>query len=828
MSETISETCFHCGLPIEPSARQEATIQGTLRPFCCSGCMLVCQTIHDSGLAGFYDKLKTSEALTPPPAAAKDLEQYDLEDVQADFVITQGNLSEATLLVEGIHCAACVWLIEHALKDVAGVALCEVNLAHHRLRLRWDQAQVKLSALLKRLAQIGYNAVPYNADAAEGAAVKRQRTLLYRMAFAGFGAMNSMWIAIALYSGELSASKIDPEHQQFFYWVSFLLCTPVLFYSGWDIMRSGIRGLLRGNLTMDLPVTIGCLVTYSYSIWITLRGGGSGVYFDTVITFLFIILVGRYLEGLSRRNATSSTGRLMELQPRSAYRVTESEPQLVSVRALRLGDKVLVRPGDKVPVDGRVVEGYSEISEAMLTGESHPVVKRVDDRVVAGTVNGQGALVVQVEQLGSDTALAKIIHMVENAQGSKAPIQCTADRIVPWFVATTIALALITFFFWLRKDFDTALLAATSVLIITCPCGFGLATPMGIAVSVGHAARNGLLVKSGAAIEAMAQVDHVVFDKTGTLTEGQLTVTALHRDSDSALSEDELLRYVAAAESRSEHHVAKAIVNYVRERGINFEKCRIEEFDALAGRGLQAQVNGKRIAIGNDALLQELGLEASAELRGYMEQAQASGSVAVFAVIDGAVRALLGVQDQVRAEAPALVAALRQRGITMTLLTGDSQLAADKVANELGGMEVIAQVLPQHKADKIAELKAQGKKVVMIGDGVNDAPALATADASIAMGGGTDVSMECAEFVLLDNNLNKVLFAIDLSRRTLKLIRQNIKISLGYNIILVPMCMAAMLTPIFAAIAMPLNSLAVIGNALRIRRMPDPTQRREM
>lgn len=817
MSETTTESCFHCGLPVEPAVRQEAAIQGVSRPFCCSGCILVCQTIYDSGLAGFYDKLKSSDALAPPPSTAKDLEQFDLEDVQADFVTAFDNISEATLLVEGIHCAACVWLIEHALKGEPGVKLCEVNLAHHRLRLRWDHAQVKLSVLLRRIAQVGYSAVPYNADVAEAAALKRQRTLLYRMAFAGFGLMNSMWIAIALFAGALSSS-IDPEHVQFFRWVSFALCTPVLFYSGWDILKGAARGLVRGHLTMDLPIAFGSLVTYSYSVWVTIYGG-EGVYFDTVITFLFIILVGRYFEGVSRRNATSASGRLMELQPRSALHMVNGEAQLVSVRALRLGDQVLVRPGDKVAVDGRVVEGYSEVSEAMLTGESQPVVKCIDDRVVAGTVNGQGALVVQVEQLGNDTALAKIIHMVENAQGSKAPIQCLADRIVPWFVAATIGLALITFLYWIRHDFDTALLAATSVLIITCPCGFGLATPMGIAVSVGHAARNGLMIKSGAAIEAMASIDHVVFDKTGTLTEGQLAVNAVHRDADGAMSETDLLRCVAAAESRSEHHVAKAIVNYVRERGISFEQCRIEDFSALPGRGLHARVDEHSVAIGNDALLQELGLETSAALRSLMQQAQGAGSVAVFVVIDDRIEGLLAVQDRIRAEAPALVAALRQRGIGMTLLTGDSQLAADKVAAELGGMEVLAQVLPQHKAEKIAALKAQGKRVVMIGDGVNDAPALACADVGIAMGGGTDVSMECAEFVLLDNNLNKVLFGIDLSRQTLTLIRQNINLSLGYNVVLVPVCMAALLTPIFAAIAMPLSSLAVIGNALRIRRL---------
>lgn len=816
-----SESCFHCGLPVEPAACQQATIKGEQRSFCCSGCMLVCQTIHESGLSGFYDKLKSNEALAPPPVADKDLEQFDLEDVQAEFVSTQDNLSEATLLIEGIHCAACVWLIEHALAGLEGVLKADVNMAHHRLQLHWNRDQILLSAVLKRLTQIGYKAVPYNIEAAEGAAAKRHKSLLYRMAFAGFGVMNIMWISIALFAGATSASGIDPEHKQFFHWISFLIATPVLAYSGWPIIRSGIRGLMHGLLGMDLPVTIGALATYTYSVWITLRGSGE-VYFDTVVTFLFIILVGRYLEGISRRNATSSTNRLMELQPRSALRLLDGETELVSVRALRLGDQVLVRPGDKIAVDGRVVEGHSEISEAMLTGESQPVVKDVGDRVVAGTVNGQGALVVQVEQLGNDTSLAKIIHMVEMAQGSKAPIQCLADRIVPWFVATTIGLAIITFFFWLRQDFDLALLAATSVLIITCPCAFGLATPMGIAVSVGHGSRNGLLIKNGAAIEALARITHVVFDKTGTLTEGKLSVSAVHTNPDSGLDEADIVSLVAAAESRSEHHIAKAIVTYAKQQGSEFERLQIGDFHSIPGRGLEATISARKVLVGNASLLQQQDFVMPAPLSDIQANIQAEGSVAVFVVIDNQIAAIVAVQDRIREEAPMLVNALRQRGVGMTLLTGDSHAAATKVANELGGIEVIAEVLPQHKDQVIANLQARGEKVVMIGDGVNDAPALARSDVGIAMGSGTDVSMDCADFVLMDNSLQRVLFGIELAHQTLAIIRQNIKLSLGYNIVLVPMAMAAMVTPVFAAIAMPLSSLAVIGNALRIRRVSRP------
>lgn len=812
-----AETCFHCGLPIEAAARQSGPINGQPRDFCCSGCLLVCQTIHASGLAGFYDKLKRDDALAPPPQALRDLEQFDLADVQADFVTTRDHVSEATLLVEGIHCAACVWLIEHALADMQGVRGAEVNMAHHRLRLRWVPEQVRLSEILQRLARIGYKAIPYNPEVAEEQAARRQRGQLYRMAFAGFGVMNIMWISIALFAGAASASGIDPEHKQFFHWISLSIATPVLLYSGWPIFRAGLRGLWYGQLSMDLPVTIGALATYAYSLWITLRGSGE-VYFDTVVTFLFIILVGRYLEGLSRRNATSATRRLMALQPRSARRLDAAgEAQLISVRALRLGDRVLVRPGDKVPVDGRVLEGHSELSEAMLTGEAQPVVKQAGDRVVAGTVNGQGALVVQVEQLGQDTALAKIIHLVEMAQGSKAPIQCLADRIVPWFVAATLGLATVTFLFWLRQDFDTALLAATSVLIITCPCAFGLATPMGIAVSVGQGARNGLLVKNGGAIEGLANISHVVFDKTGTLTEGELTVAGMFVNPESGMDSGEVLKLVAAAESRSEHHVAKAVLAYARHQGRALGATPAERFRSLPGQGVEARLAGRRIRVGNATLLD--GQPLSPDMAAHQRRIEAQGGSAVFVLIDAHVVAILALEDQIREEARAVVAALRQRGMGVTLLTGDSHAAAAKVAEALGGVEVMAEVLPQHKERVIAELQARGERVAMIGDGVNDAPALARADVGVAMGGGTDVSMDCADFVLMDNSLSRLLFGVDLARRSLSVIRQNIVLSLGYNVILVPLAMAAMITPVFAAIAMPLSSLAVIGNALRIRRL---------
>ena len=809
--------CYHCGLEIKPGTLQQLQINEQLEDFCCSGCALVCQTIHESGLDGFYQRVRQNE-LAPPPELLEDLAQYDLQDIQQEFVTRDGSLCEAMLLVEGIHCAACVWLIERALEPLEGVLQAEVNLAHHRLRIRWDDDRLKLSVILRRLASIGYAALPYNTERAEGHQQKQNRSLLYRMAFAGFGAMNMMWLSISMYAGDMSASGMDLEHRAFLQWVSLLLATPVLLYSGWPFFKGAISGLRYGQMTMDLPIVIGVLATYLYSVWATVTSQND-VYFETVVSFLFIILVGRYIERISRRNATSATSRLMELQPRSATLLINGEPELISVRKLNIGDQVLIKPGEKIPVDGIVVEGHSEINEAMLTGEALPVTKRLDDKVVAGSVNGQGTLVVSVEKLGQQTALSKIIHLVEVAQGSKAPIQCTADKVVPWFVATTLLLASVTYIYWFFfADSSVAILAAVSVLIITCPCAFGLATPMSIAVSVGHSARNGVLVRNGAALESLAAINHVVFDKTGTLTEGRMSVKEVVVATE-AVNEQQLLRYALLGESRSEHVIAQAIVRYAQDHGVSIQGVALEDFNSLPGLGVEVRVQGQQLRLGSRRLLESLSIQMPVTVAESYQKIEAAMGVAVLVVVDDVVLGVIGVFDQVREGAAELIAALRTRNIGITMLSGDSVAASQKVADILGGdIEVIAEVLPQDKGRVISELQQQGLCVAMVGDGVNDAPALVQADVGIAMGSGTDVSLDCADIVLMGNQLNRLLFALELAQQTMRTIRQNINLSLGYNVIVVPTAMSASLTPVFASIAMPISSLLVIGNAILIRR----------
>ncbi len=771
---------------------------------------MVCLMIHDAGLSDFYGRENYQPSGAPPPEIADALSEYDLADVQGTFVtILNNGCKEATLLIEGIHCAACVWLIEKVMHQIKGVVKAEVNLAHHRLLLRWDGDAVPLSTLLQRLAQMGYAAVPFNEEAAEGQYKRKNRALLFRMAFAGFGAMNIMWISIALYAGAFSG--IDLAHKYFFQWVSFWIGTAVLLYSGSPFFTAAWAGVKRGYLTMDLPIALGALMTWSYSTWIAWYGLGE-VYFDTLVTFLFVILIGRYLEGASKRNAASAAMKLMQLQPRMANRMLQNGAvERVSVQALQRGDLLRITPGDKIPADGVIVDGHGHVDESMLSGESLPLAKGSGASVVAGSVNGDGAFTMRVEGVGSETALANIVALVEAAQGSRAEVQQLADRIVPWFVAVTLLLALITFLYWFSVDLHTAVLAAVSVLIITCPCALGLATPMGIAAAVGVGAKHGVLVRHGHALERMSKVSHVVFDKTGTLTVGKMEITSVwSRDGEV----DMLLQKCAAVEQFSSHPIAKAVMKATRQ----WPLIAAEGFAMDVGYGVSAMVKDRRIAIGSHAFMVHLACELpDAGLQWLQEVASKPGMV-VWVAEDDQVMGIIHLRDQLREDARPLLQQLIVEGVRVTMLTGDTALAAEGLRDALGvEMSIVAGVHPDEKLRYIQQLQDCGEVVLMIGDGVNDAPALAASDVSMAMGSGMDVSMACADMILVGSRLSRVAWAMALSTIAMRTIRHNLMFSLGYNVILLPMAMAALITPVFAAIAMPISSLLVIGNAVWIR-----------
>ncbi len=832
--------CDHCHLPIPPDDEITAVINDQKMHFCCYGCKTVCEAIYGNGMDGFYSRTIEGETLQPPPEIDSQLEVYDLDDVQSEFVDDMGEVRSIHLLVEGIHCAACVWLIEQRLEKESAVLQARVNLSAKKLHLKWHNRKTKLSTILHILGQIGYAAVPFDPEAAEGQIKKQNRQLLFRLGFAGFAAMNLMWISIALYSG-----ADEGEFKGLFQWLGLGLATPTLLYSGYPFYRGAFTGLLNRHLTMDLPIAIGAIITYLYSCYVVISGSEvAHVYFDTVVNFIFVILTGRYLEAMSKRLAIQSTQRLLDLQPKISTLISDGEPKIVPVRALKSGALVLVKAGEKIPVDGVILKGESVVDESMLTGEFVPVAKLSGDKVSAGTTNKEGVLTVQVSQTLKNTALGKIIHLVDEAQSTKAPIQCTADRIIPWFVSITLLLATLTFLFWMGEGLELALMAATSVLIITCPCAFGLATPMAIAVATGVGARMGILVKHGAVLEILSSIKHFVFDKTGTLTEGKMLVSSVLSCSlqtntteiRELIPSEELIEQLNKGEKKvlalageleaySEHTIAKAIVNFVHCYGLN-KSQELEQIKVVSGSGIQASYKGQKITIGSmrwiKAQIEETGHNHAtenlwAQLEKKVHHYHVSGSIVVYAWLENELISAFVIEDKLRDNAVDVVTQMHEQDFQLTLLSGDKQEVADFMAKKLAIEEVIAQVMPDEKDAVIQQKQKQGDLIAMVGDGINDAPALVRADVGIAMGSGTDVSIDSADIILVNGELEKIPLAAQLSRATLRTIKQNVGISIVYNIIMVPLAMAAMITPLVAAISMPLSSLLVIGNAARLR-----------
>ncbi|VAW58931.1 Lead, cadmium, zinc and mercury transporting ATPase; Copper-translocating P-type ATPase [hydrothermal vent metagenome] len=820
---TPSETvCFHCALPVNNANRVDKNIQETPRHFCCHGCSSVCEMIYDSGLEGFYQRTPQGRPLSPPPEPPQETTLYDIDDVQREFVQNIPPTSEQAsgqtsgdqhrqmhLIVEGIHCSACVWLIERSLTKHRGIMGVKVNLSRKQLFISWDNAQTKISTIIKHLGRIGYAAIPYNPESAEGVIKKQNHALLLRMAFAAFCMMNLLWISVALYSG-----ADEGGFKSLFQWLGFALATPTLLYSGWPFLRGAWLSIKHLNLGMDVPIATGALATYSYSVFVTLNPSSVGeVYYDTVVNFIFVILVGRFLEAKSKRHAVTATQRLMDLQPRVASAIRNNETCIVPIRALQVNENILVKPGEKIPVDGIVVAGESSVDEALLSGESTPLKKRPKDHLFAGTINIDNALTVKITATLQNTSLGRIISLVEQAQASKAPIQCTADKIVPWFISTTLLLATLTFIYWSSESFELALLAATSVLIITCPCAFGLATPMSIAVASGLAARHGLLIKNGAVLELLSSITHFVFDKTGTLTEGKMRVKSITTHNDKYA----LLEKVACLESRSEHAIARAILDEAASQNMSISPLRVKHFSNQPGMGVSGEVDQSMVFIGNARWLTKNTIDLQPAYIQQSSELEEKGISCIHIGLEKSHIGFIAIADQLRNGARELITNLRKSGIELSLLSGDKQAVVEAIANELGGMNVIAEVLPAEKDGLIKKLQRKGDQIAMIGDGVNDAPALIRADVGIAIGSGTDVSIESADIVLLNNDLHKICLAAELSRRTLRTIRQNIALSIAYNTVMIPLAMMAFITPLFAAIAMPLSSLAVIGNASRIR-----------
>ena len=616
-------------------------------------------------------------------------------------------------------------------------------------------------------------------------------------------------------------------------WVQLALITPVMFYTGWPIHRTGWLTLAHRGADMNSLITLGTSAAYGYSLLVTLVPGlvpadVREVYFEAVGVILTLILLGRLLEARAKAGTGEAIRALLGLQARTARVMRDGAEVEVAVEDVAVGDEVLIRPGEKVPVDAVVLTGTSAVDESMVTGEAMPVTKRAGDTVIGATINGTGSLRVRAAKVGADTMLAQIIRLVQQAQASKAPIQRLADAISGYFVPAVIAVAVVTFAVWFVAGpppaLTFALVSAVAVLIIACPCALGLATPLSVMVGTGKGAQAGILIRSAEALETAHKLDTIVLDKTGTITAGQPALTDVHPAA--GFDENGLLALVASAEADSEHPLAAAIVAGARTRRVAVAAAT--GFDSVTGKGVQATVNGRAVLVGNARLLADVGID-TAPLDPVAAELSAQGKTAILTAVDGRAAGVVAVADTVKDDSAAAIAALRALGIEVVMLTGDNPRTAAAIAREVGIGRVLAEVLPEHKADEIRRLQAEGRRVGMVGDGINDAPALAAADIGLAIGTGTDVAIEAADITLISGSLAGVVTAIRLSRATMRNIRQNLFFALIYNTVGIPVAAGALypllgirLSPMLAAVAMAASSLSVVTNSSRLRRWQPP------
>ena len=760
--------------------------------------------------------------------------------------------SKTTLNIGGMTCASCVGHVEHALEGIPGVTAASVNLATEKATIEYVPGLAGVADFKQAVTETGYRMEGVEGEGL-GAEAELERlsktneikSLRRRFLFAAAG-------GVFLLLGTFEALPWVPLLMAlaFYPFLLWAVATPIQFWSGWSFYTSGIGALRHGTPNMHTLIALGTSVAYGYSVVVVLINGfapeilvdasiKTTVFFDTAAIIIALILLGRYLEARAKGQTSEAIRRLIGLRPNTARVIRDGTESDVPIDSVVLDDIILVRPGEKIPVDGEVIEGYSSLDESMLTGESMPVDKQPGQPVYGATLNKNGFLTFRAVKIGQDTMIAQIIKLVENAQGSKAPIQRLADQVSAYFVPTIIVIALTAFVFWLVLGPEPALTLATlvtvAVLIIACPCALGLATPTAIIVGTGKGAEQGVLIRSAQALEIAHKVNVVVFDKTGTLTTGQPVVTDVIACN---TSENDLLRLAASAEHGSEHPLGDAIVREAQARDLQLDS--ISDFEAIPGKGIQAKVNGHTVQFGNLAMMQDSGIE----LNGLNQQAQqlaGTGKTPMFLTSDGSPLGIIAVADILKPTSREGVTTLQRMGLEVVMLTGDNAQTAQAISDQLGVDWVEAEVLPRDKVEVVKRLQSEGKVVAMIGDGINDAPALAQADVGMAMVSGTDVALESADITLMRSDVTSVITALNLSRRTIRAIKQNLFWAFFYNVLLIPVA-AGMLYPVFgtlggvpvslefffgqqgflnpmlAALAMAFSSVTVVTNSLRLKR----------
>lgn len=808
-SQTTAKDCYHCGQVVPAGSSFITVIDDKSQHMCCPGCQAVAQTIVDSGLDNFYKHRETA-SYTPDlslksvsDAQLSELALYDQESVQRDFVVTKDDgLKEASLVIEGITCAACVWLLEHHIQKQPGVENASVNLTNHRARIRWDSKSQALSQLLAEIYRIGYQAHPYHPNKEEQLLEQERKRATRRLGVAGIGMMQVMMIAVALYGGALQG--IEGRHVTFMRWASLIIATPVILYAARPFFVAALRDLRTRHLSMDVPVSIAVGGAYLASIWATVTGSGE-VYFDSVTMFTFFLLIGRYLEMQARHRTGRAGNAMLNLLPASALKVVDGEETMVPAKELCIGDWVLIKPGHTVPADGRIVAGGSSIDESALTGEYLPIRKELGEDVIGGTINVENPITVEVTQVGAETQLSSIVRLLERAQEDKPQVARLADRVATYFVSAVLLTAVTVCISWWLISPEDAFWITLSVLVVTCPCALSLATPTALTAATGTLRQNGILITRGHVLESLARATHIVFDKTGTLTEGNLTLQETRSLTDA--QDDTHLQIAAALEKYSEHPIAQAF----HAVGSNYT---VDNLQATLGQGLEGLIDGVRYRIGKPEYAHGV-CNAGHPL----PELPAQSGQWLLLCNETSPQAWFRLNDQIRSEAAATIKYLKSMGLQCEMLTGDSSSAVEEVAAILGIDHVISGVSPEQKLAHIQQLQQSGAQVVMVGDGINDIPVLAGAQTSIAMGSATDLAKTNADGVLISADLLRLVDAIQLSRKTRSVIRQNLGWAAGYNLLALPLAALGFVAPYMAALGMSLSSLVVVGNALRLSKL---------
>ncbi|WP_416385455.1 heavy metal translocating P-type ATPase [Sulfurimonas sp.] len=789
-------SCSHCHLKFDKSVM---IIEGN-NYFCCNGCKGVFNLLNDEGLETFYEK-SGNTILTPPSIKYDDSFSFDTDSFRDSFVEKdKDGFSQVSLIIEGIHCSACVWLNEKALHKMDGVIEANINFTNNKAKIVWVDDIVKLSQIIDMIRSIGYNAFAYDASIGELHANKERKSYYLKMAVAIFASMNIMWIAVAQYAGYFTG--ITQDIKTILNVAEGILATPVLFFSGWVFFRGAYYGLKNKVVNMDLLVATGALFTYIYSIYITIMQNGEA-YFDSVSMIITFVLIGKFLEILSKKNVADTLDIIGKHIPSEVNIILEDKIVSIKLEDVKVGDIVVVKSGEKILLDGKIIKGEGSFDESNLTGESEPVEKKLGESVISGTTSIDADVHFIATKDFKHSTLSNLVTLLEEAINTKPKIQQMANRLSEHFSSMILALSFLTFCLWfyLGNGFEMSFMIGISVIVIACPCALALATPVATLVGLSLATKKGILFKEALQLETMAKVDTLVIDKTGTITVGKPEVVNVHiyEDFDTGL--------LYSLTRASKHPIASGIHTYLKEKDENLQEIIFDELSQIPALGIKAKYRTTEVFGGNLKLLEQNNISIDFS----------SDNSLFYYVVNNKVVAIYELSDMIKDDALELVKNLQKINIRTIMLTGDNRFSAQKIAKKVGIKDFKYDQSPEDKSNYISLLHKENKKVVMVGDGVNDILALAKADIGIAMGSGSDIAVEIGDVVLLNNSLKSLHDAFRISRTTFGLIKQNLFISLAYNAITIPLAMAGYVIPLVAAISMSVSSLLVVGNSMRIK-----------